>query len=282
MRAFIETLSMIKIEHSIFALPFTLAAAFLAASGLPQPRILALIILATVLARSAAMAFNRYLDADIDAQNPRTANRSIPAGRLTQNYALTFTLMNALLFVGVTLFINKLVALMAPIFLLVILGYSACKRFTSGSHLILGLALGLAPIGAWASVRGTLSWEPLVLALAVLSWVAGFDIIYACQDLEFDRQKGLFSIPARLGVAKALRVSRLLHLVTVAALFLLGRMLSLDVFYYAGAVAMAACLAYEHYLVWDGSLERVDQAFFTVNGMAGLAFGSLAITSVFI
>ncbi len=282
MRAFFETLSMIKIEHSIFALPFTLAAAFLAASGLPQPKILALIVLATVLARSAAMAFNRYLDAEIDAENPRTATRSIPAGRLSRSYALTFTIVNALLFVGVTLFINKLVAVMAPFLLLVILGYSASKRFTSGSHLILGLALGLAPIGAWAAVRGTLSWEPMVLAFAVLTWVAGFDIIYACQDLEFDREKGLFSIPARLGLRRALQVSRLLHVLTITALFLLGTMLTLDAFYFAGALAMAACLGYEHYLVWDGSLERVDQAFFSVNGLAGLLFGSLAITSALI
>lgn len=279
--AFAETMRMIKIEHSIFALPFALVAAFWAAQGWPSLRIVGLILAAMVCARSAAMAFNRYLDADIDARNPRTAMRSIPAGKLSKAYALGFTVICSILFTIIAGLINTLALALSPVFLLVLLGYSVAKRFTSLCHLILGLALGLAPMGAWVAVTGRLDWAPVLLGLAVMGWTAGFDIIYACQDFEFDRQEGLFSIPTRFGVKGALILSRCLHFAMWSLLVFLGFYLSQGLFYWIGIGMVALLLIYEHALVWGGDLSKVNLAFFTLNGMVSLLFGLMAILGVF-
>lgn len=273
MTAFLKTLKMIKIEHSIFALPFTLASAFLAANGMPPLLKLGLIVAATVFARSAAMAFNRYLDADIDEQNPRTANREIPAGQLSRTYAWRFTVVNGTLFLVVCAWINQLTLLLAPFMLMVLLGYSYTKRFTSCSHLVLGLALGLGPVGAWAAVTGSMSWVPLALGLAVLFWVSGFDMLYACQDLEFDRKVGLHSTPALLGLGRTLILARVLHLAMVVILIQFGLTLDLGVVYFVGTTLLAGLLGYEHYLVWGGDLSKLGQAFFTMNGMVSIVYG---------
>lgn len=278
--AFSETMGMIKIEHSIFAMPFALVAAFWAAQGWPSLPVLGLILLAMVFARSASMAFNRYLDADIDGRNPRTASRAIPAGRLSKGYALGFSMICALLFGIVCGFINPLALMLSPIFLLVLLGYSWSKRFTSLCHLLLGLALGLAPIGAWVAVTGQLSWVPVWLGMAVMGWTAGFDVIYACQDFEFDRREGLFSIPARLGVAGALLLSRILHCGMLILLIYLGVHLHQGLLYWLGIAMVTLLLVYEHGLVWGGNLSKVNMAFFTLNGMVSLLFGTMTIIGV--
>ncbi len=278
--AFVETMKMIKIEHSVFALPFALAAAFLAADGPPASRILALIVIAMVCARAAAMAFNRLIDAELDARNPRTAIRAIPAGRLTKGYALGFTALSGALFIGAAYLLNPLAFRLSPLILAVLLGYSYTKRFTPLCHLILGLALGLSPLGAWIAVTGSVAWPPVLLGVAVLFWVAGFDIIYACQDVDFDRGARLRSIPAALGVKRALALSRLLHLIMLAIIAWFGAALDLGWLYWLGAALVALCLAYEHRLVWDGGLDKVDMAFFTMNGVVSLLYGAAVIAAV--
>jgi len=278
--AFGETMRMIKIEHSVFALPYALVSAFWAANGWPSVRIMVLILAAMVSARSAAMAFNRYLDADIDARNPRTTVRAIPAGRLSRGYALGFTIACSALFLIVTAMINRLTFMLAPVFLLVLLGYSWTKRFTSLCHLVLGLALGLSPLGAWVAVTGELNLVPALLGLAVMSWTAGFDMIYACQDIDFDRAEGLYSIPSRIGVHGALALSRVLHVLMLGILVWLGISLSQSWLYWAGVGLVAVLLIYEHALVWGGDLKKVDVAFFTMNGLVSLLFGLMTIIGV--
>lgn len=280
MSALVETLRMIKVEHSVFALPFALASAFVAAAGVPEVRTLVLILVAMVSARSAAMAFNRYLDAEIDGRNPRTANRSIPAGRLGRGYALGFTVVCAAVFALSAYLLNPLTFALAPLALLVLLGYSATKRFTSLSHFALGLALGLAPVGAWVAVRGSFSWDPMVLGLAVLGWTAGFDLIYACQDVDFDRQEGLRSIPARIGVHRALMFARVLHLAMLGLLGLLGVYWHAHWVYWLGIGVVGVVLVYEHSLVRNDDLTRVDMAFFTLNGIVSLLFGGATVLAV--
>ncbi len=270
---------MIKIEHSVFALPFALASAFLAAGGLPEWRILGLVVIAMIAARSAAMAFNRFLDSEIDGQNPRTAMRSIPAGRLSRSFALGFTLVCLALFVFICARLNPLALVCSPLVILVLLGYSATKRFTRYSHFVLGLALGLAPVGAWVAVTGQLHWDPVLLGLAVAGWTAGFDMIYACQDIEFDREVGLHSIPARIGVKKTLLLSRSLHLAMICLLVYLGLHWSFHPVYWVGMTIVGLCIIYEHYLVWDGDLSKVDMAFFTMNGAISLIFGAATMTA---
>lgn len=278
--AFVETLKMIKIEHSVFALPFGLLTAFIAAGGLPEPRVLGLIVMAMVLARSAAMAFNRFLDAEIDAHNPRTVIRAIPAGRLSRTYALGFTLICTALFMMVARLLNPLALMLSPVVMVVLLGYSWTKRVTSLCHLVLGVALGLSPLGAWIAVTGQFHWLPIQLGVAVMGWVAGFDIIYACQDIDFDRSQGLLSIPAWLGVGRSLVVSRLLHLVMIALITWVGFQVGLGWLYWVGVGAVILCLVYEHSLVWGGRLDKVDMAFFTMNGVVSLVFGAATIGSV--
>lgn len=272
-------LEMIKFEHTVFALPFALMAALLAAGGMPEPRVLLWILVAMVGARSSAMAFNRLVDLDFDRRNPRTALRALPAGQLTPLQVWLFVAAATTLFVLAAAQLNALALALSPVALAIIWGYSFTKRFTALCHLFLGLAIGIAPAAAWIAVRGDLGWPAITLTGAVLCWVGGFDIIYACQDAEFDRSAGLRSLPARLGVAGALAVSRLLHVAAVALLALLPALVPgfLGTAYWVGVGLTALLLAYEQSLVRPADLSRVNAAFFTVNGFVSL--GLLAFTA---
>jgi 4-hydroxybenzoate polyprenyltransferase len=260
---------MIKIEHTLFALPFAFLGMALAAHGMPSWRIVGWIAVAMVGARSAAMAFNRLVDRRIDAANPRTATRALPAGQLTPGFVTLFVVVAAALLVVAAWQLNPLALALSPLALAVLFLYSYTKRFTAASHLVLGLALSGAPLGAWIAVRGDVAAAPFVLAGAVLLWVAGFDILYALQDVDFDRRSGLHSIPARLGVRGALVVSALLHAGTLALLALLPRVYEpgLGVAYWVGVAGCAALLAWQHAVVRPGDLSRLDAAFFTANGV---------------
>ena len=263
-------LEMIKFEHTVFALPFALMAALLAADGLPSWSVLGWILLAMVGARSSAMAFNRLVDLEFDRRNPRTATRALPAGQLTPAQVWLFVAVSTALLIVAAWQLNPLALALSPVAVAVIWGYSLTKRFTRYCHLVLGLAIGIAPSAAWIAVRGSLDWAPVLLTAAVVLWVGGFDIIYACQDVEFDRGAGLHSLPAKLGIARALLISRGMHIFTVALLLLLPRLAPLGVIYYLGVVVVAALLAYEHSLVKADDLSRVNAAFFTVNGFVSL------------
>jgi 4-hydroxybenzoate polyprenyltransferase len=271
------TLEMIKFEHSVFALPFALTGALLAfresrfdARGFGYK--LLGIVVAMVGARSAAMAFNRILDADIDARNPRTRMRHIPAGILSTRFAWGFVLVSVLVFLLAARALNPLCLKLAPLALAVVFFYSFTKRFTTFSHLILGFSLGIAPAAAWIAVRGSLDPRILWLTAAVTFWTAGFDIIYSCQDYEFDSAAGLFSLPRRFGTAGALWIARLLHIAMIACLVLLSVSFSLGWLSWAGIAAIVLLLLYEHSLVRANDLSRVDAAFFTVNGYVSVLF----------
>jgi 4-hydroxybenzoate polyprenyltransferase len=260
------TLEMIKIEHTLFALPFAFLGAVLAAGGLPTARQLVWITLAMVGARSAAMAFNRIADRAYDAANPRTAMRAIPAGLLSVSFVTAFTIASAALFFLSAAMLNRLTLLLAPVALASVLLYSYTKRFTSFSHIFLGWCLAIAPTGAWIAVRGALdSPVPLLLSLVVLLWTAGFDVLYACQDYAFDRSTGLRSIPARIGLRHALWVSRLLHAGAFAALVGLYFLTSLGMLALVGVFATGTLLVYQHSLVRADDLSRLNAAFFTTN-----------------
>lgn len=263
---------MIRFSHSIFALPFALASLTLAASAGLRASQVFWILVAMVGARSAAMGFNRLADHALDAQNPRTAGRELPRGVLTRAQVGLFVLASAAALVLAAGMLNPLCLALSPVALLIVFGYSYTKRFTALSHAVLGLSLGIAPVGAWLAVRGSFAAEPLVLGLAVLAWVAGFDTIYACQDVEFDRRAGLHSLPARLGVARALVAARGLHVLAVALLAALYALTPLHPLYLAGVAGVAALLIYEHSLVRADDLSRVDAAFFTVNGWVSVFY----------
>ena len=267
---------MIKLSHSLFALPFALAAAALAAGGAPTPRQVTWIVVAMVGARSAAMGFNRLADQDLDARNPRTAGRELPAGLLTRRQVWAFVALSASALVAAAAMLNPVCLALSPVALAVVFGYSYTKRFTAFSHAFLGLALAIAPIGAWLAIRGALAWPPVVLGLAVLLWVAGFDTIYACQDAAHDRSVGLRSLPALWGVRRALAAARVFHAGAVVFLASLYALVPLHPVYLAGVAAVAALLAYEHSLVRHDDLSRVNAAFFTVNGW--ISVGYLAFT----
>ena len=266
------TLEMIKWEHSIFALPFALCAAMLAAGGLPAAAKLGWIVLCMVSARSAAMAFNRIADAQIDAANPRTAMRAIPAGSLSRKFATLFVVVACLLFVLGAARLNRMTLYLSPVALAVVLLYSYTKRFTRWSHLVLGFALGIAPAAAWIAVRGSLDPRILLLTAAVTFWVGGFDVLYACQDIEFDRAHSLNSIPQALGVRGALAVARILHLLMLALLVGLIVAFGLGKLALAGVVVVALLLLYEHSLVSAGDLSKLNAAFFTMNGVIAVVF----------
>ena len=275
------TLEMIKWEHSIFALPFALTGAVLAASGWPRAGQLFWIIICMVTARSAAMAFNRWADADLDAVNPRTAARAIPAGLLSSRFVGAFTIAMAVLFVGAASRLNRLTLLLSPVALLVVLGYSYTKRVTRWSHLALGLALGIAPTAAWIAVRGTLDPRILVLTMAVLFWVAGFDVLYACQDEEHDRRAGLRSIPQAMGRVNAFRVARVMHGVMLLLLVWLLWLFGLGPIAWWGLAVVMALLLYEHSIISPRDMRRLNAAFFTLNGIISVlffAFVALAVT----
>jgi 4-hydroxybenzoate polyprenyltransferase len=281
------TLEMIKIEHTLFALPFAFLGALLAArgftpSGLPTLWQALWITVAMVGARSAAMAFNRIADRGYDARNPRTASRAIPAGRLSVSFVWAFTIASAALFFLASAMLNRLTLILSPVALASVLLYSYTKRFTSLSHVVLGWCLCIAPTGAWAAVRGAIdSPVPLLLSLVVLLWTAGFDVLYACQDTEFDRGAGLRSIPARVGVSRALWVSRLLHAGAFAALVGLYFLTNLGAPAVAGVAATGALLVYQHSLVRADDLSRLNAAFFTTNAFVSVillaTFGGAAL-----
>ena len=267
--------SLVLFAHTVFAMPFAIIGFFLAVTTTTHEfnwLKLFLMLLCMVFARNAAMAFNRYLDRDIDAQNPRTAVRDIPSGRISSNEALLFTIVNSLLFIVTTLLINKLCFYLSPVALAVVLGYSYTKRFTPLCHLILGLGLALAPIGAYLVVTGEFAMLPIYFSLAVLCWVSGFDIIYALQDEEFDRQNNLNSIPAWLGKKNALTVSSFLHFLAVVFVTLPYLFTNLSWFYLAGVLFFILLLIYQHQLVKPDDLSKVDRAFFTTNGIASVVF----------
>jgi 4-hydroxybenzoate polyprenyltransferase len=283
--------SLVKFVHTIFALPFALLGLFLgfetvSAQGLepdkPYWQSFLLVLLCMVFARNAAMGFNRYIDRDIDASNERTAAREIPAGIVSVKNARWFVIINALLFIGTTWFINPLCFFLSPVALGVILGYSLTKRFTALCHLILGLGLALAPVGAFIAVTGVFAWEPIILGIAVLAWVSGFDIIYALQDEDFDREHKLNSIPAFLGKNRALNVSNLLHLVAGSMIVLFGYLIGGSWLFWIGALVFLALLVYQHTLVKPNDLSRVNLAFFTTNGVASVVFGLFAIGELLI
>lgn len=266
------TLEMIKWEHSIFALPFALTAALLAAHGLPSLRTLAWILVAMVSARSCAMAFNRWADADLDAANPRTKMRAIPAGLLTRHFVLGFTVLMAALFVVAAAALNRLTLELSPVVLIVLLGYSYMKRVTRWSHLVLGLALGLAPAAAWIAVRGSLDARIVVLTAAVTLWVGGFDVLYACQDYEHDSAAGLYSLPRAIGIPAAFWAARLMHLAMLGLLVWFALLFGFHTAGWFGIGVVSLLLAYEHAIVSPRDLRRLNAAFFTMNGVIAMVF----------
>jgi 4-hydroxybenzoate polyprenyltransferase len=300
-------LRLIKFSHTIFAMPFAVIGFVLGASSLdriPMVKILStmihtpwqktkvffssnlyiflLMILCMVFARSAAMAFNRYLDRQYDAKNPRTAIREIPSGVISPNNALVFTIVSCALFLATCFFINRLCFYLSPVALVVVLGYSYTKRFTPLCHLILGLGLALAPIGAYLAVMGVFNWLPILFSFTVLFWVSGFDIIYALQDEHFDKENKLYSMPVWLGKAKALRISELLHLLSAGAVLSAGWFGKFGWLYWIGSVIFIGMLIYQHSIVKPNDLKRVNLAFMTANGIASVVFAIFVIADLFI
>lgn len=271
---------MIKFSHSIFALPFALAAFFLATlrEGF-EPTKLFWVVIAMVGARSAAMGFNRWLDADIDARNPRTANRELPAGALSKTQVLIFVILSSAALVGAASQLNLMCLVLSPLALAIVFGYSFTKRFTMLSHMVLGLSLAIAPVGAWLAVRGQFEVTPIPIGLAVLFWVGGFDILYSCQDVEFDHKHSLHSIPVRFGVPRALAIARAAHVLAIAFLFAVAFVEPLHWSYFAGMTVIAALFAYEHSLVKADDLSKINAAFFTVNGWIGVLYLVTVVTA---
>jgi len=287
-------LSLIKFSHTIFAMPFALIGFFLGKEYIDRGPIylfdylgyfilkLLLVILCMIFARSAAMAFNRYLDRSFDAKNPRTAVREIPSGVISASNALIFTIISCALFLVTAAFINELCLYLSPVALLVVLGYSYTKRFTALCHLILGLGLSLAPIGAYIAVTGRFDLLPVLFSFAVLFWVSGFDIIYALQDEEFDKANKLYSIPASFGKVKALRVSELLHVLSAICVLYAGWLGRFGLLYWIGAAIFIGMLVYQHSIVKPNDLKRVNIAFMTANGIASVVFAIFVIADLFI
>lgn len=278
-------LSLVKFSHTIFAMPFAIVGFLLALTHTGKtfdPQLFFYVILCMVFARSAAMAFNRYADREFDKANPRTFIREIPSGIITPKSALTFVILNCLLFMATTYFINKLCFYLSPIALLVVLGYSFTKRFTPLCHLILGLGLSLAPIGAYLAITGAFNYLPLLFSFAVLFWVSGFDIIYSLQDIDFDMEQKLKSIPVLLGQKNALLLARILHF--VCFLFLVGAGISghFGIWYTIGASIFSCLLFYQHSIVSAKDLSRVNLAFFTTNGFASVIFSIFFILEVYL
>ena len=278
-------LSLVKFAHTIFALPFALLGFSLATIHNSESlswKLLILVLLCMLFARNAAMSFNRWADRDIDEVNPRTAQREIPARKIGQRSALAFCIINALFFIAASWFINPLCFLLSPVALIVILGYSLTKRFTALSHFILGMGLALAPTGAYLAVTGTFDWIPVIISLSVLFWVSGFDIIYALQDDEFDRENHLRSIPVVLGRKKALNLSLVLNIITALLLLAAGFVGDFKTIYWIGLGIFSFLLFYQHTIVKYNDLRRVNVAFFTLNGIASIVFSVFAITDLLI
>jgi 4-hydroxybenzoate polyprenyltransferase len=277
-----EYLSLIKFSHTVFAMPFALIGFFLAAKSYEFEWItLFYVVFCMVFARSAAMAFNRYIDRDIDTANKRTAEiREIPKGVITAQNALIFVIINSLLFIATTYLINILCFALSPIALIIILGYSYTKRFTALCHLILGLGLALAPIGAYLAVSSKFDVIPILFSVAVLFWVSGFDVIYSLQDEQFDKSQKLHSIPVLMGKKNALQLSNFLHLMSVIVLTIAGTLGQFGKWYWIGFVIFSALLIYQHTLVKNNDLSKVDLAFFTTNGIASVIFGAFVIVEL--
>lgn len=265
-------LELVKFSHTIFALPFALAAMLVAAHGWPETRIFLWIVVAMVSARTAAMGFNRIVDRQIDARNPRTQNRELPSGKVSLPGAVTLVVGASVLFFVAAWQINTLALLLSPLTLFALFFYSFCKRFTSLSHFVLGLCLGIAPVGAWVAVTGKIEWAPCVLCAAIIAWVAGFDIIYATMDIEFDRQTGLNSMVTKLGIARALTLARVLHIAFLGLLIWFGVLTGLGALYYGAIALIGGFIFYEHALVKPDDLRRVNAAFFTMNGAISVFF----------
>lgn len=270
MKSLLVVLESIKFEHTVFALPFAFLGAFLAARGFPGWETSFWIMAAMVGARSAAMSFNRLVDREDDRLNPRTRNRALPQGMLSTRFVALFILASSLLFLASAWMLNDLAFQLSPLALAIILAYSYTKRFTAFSHLILGLALAIAPVGGWIAVRGEMDLAPFYVAAAVLFWVGGFDIIYACQDCEFDRKVGRFSLPSKWGIKTALRLSALCHVMMMACLMASFFYFQLSLFSWVGLALVAVGLIYEHSLVNPDDLSRLNAAFFTLNGIISL------------
>ncbi len=277
-----QYLSLIKFSHTIFAMPFALIGFFLATTRYPfELTTLLYVVLCMIFARSAAMAFNRYIDRDIDKKNIRTSSiRNIPNGTITANNALIFVIINTLLFITITYLINTICFVLSPIALLIILGYSYTKRFTSLCHLILGLGIGLSPISAYLAVTGQFDLTPILLSTSVIFWVSGFDIIYSLQDEEFDKKEKLYSIPVLMGKKSALKLSILLHLISVIILFLIGNLALFGQWYWTGLSIFTILIVYQHTLVKHNDLSKVNIAFFTTNGIGSLIFGAFVIFDI--
>jgi len=278
-------LSLVRFSHTVFAMPFALVGYFL---GATQPgfgfsiKTFLLMLACMVFARSAAMAFNRYADVSFDSLNPRTAGREIPSGRIPRRNALIFVIASSLLFIAATAFLNRLTLILSPLALIIILGYSYTKRFTPLCHLVLGLGLSLAPIGAYIAVTGTFALLPVVYSFVVLTWVSGFDIIYALQDDQFDRDNRLYSIPAVMSRREALAVSVALHAVSFMLISAAGIIGQSGIIYWAGALVFTGMLTYQHMIVKPDDLSRVNMAFGTTNGVAGVLFGLAVIIDLLI
>ncbi len=260
----------IKIEHTVFALPFAVMSAFIASGGIPQKEKIFWIIVAMVGARSWAMTFNRIADSGFDAKNPRTKNRAIPSGLLSKQKMLTFGILSILLFEFAAYSLNSLAFSLSPLALIIISFYSYTKRFTSFSHLFLGLSLSIAPVGAWVAIREEISLVSVELALAVMLWTAGFDILYSLQDLEFDRTYGLYSIPKRIGIKNSLILSKSLHMMTILFLLLIPFSSFLGKIYFLGVILSSLFLIYEHLLIKENDLSKINKAFFNMNGIVSL------------
>ncbi len=288
MPTFKNYLSLVKFSHTIFAMPFAMIGFCLAIIRYNDLSISQLVIkfflvlICMISARSAAMAFNRYLDRSFDAKNPRTAIREIPKGIISPDSALRFTILSCIIFFVACLFINHICFYLAPVALFVILFYSYTKRFTALCHLVLGLGLSLAPIGAYLAVTGKFDMLPLLFSFAVIFWVSGFDIIYALQDVEFDRSQHLYSIPAVLGKTKGLRISEMLHLLSAACVVYAGIYGNFHWIYWLGIIVFIGMLIYQHSLVKPNDLSKVNIAFMTANGIASIVFGSLVIADLFV
>ena len=289
MRSFLRSVknyfSLVRFSHTVFALPFALIGFSLAiATGEYESslKLLLLIILCMVFARNAAMSFNRIADKNIDALNPRTKDREIPSGKISTRAAVIFVIINSLLFITTTVFINRLTLLLSPVALLVILGYSLTKRITSLSHFILGLGLSLAPIGAYISVTGIFDVVPVIYSFIVITWVSGFDIIYSLQDEEFDRDNMMRSIPQATGKKKALIISSIVHMLTFILVITAGIAGDGGILYWAGATVFSGLLLYQHLIVKHDDLRKVNLAFATTNGIASIAFAILVISDLFI
>jgi 4-hydroxybenzoate polyprenyltransferase len=276
------TLEMIKFSHTLFALPFALLSAALAAGGVPKLSVLLKILAAMVGARSAAMAHNRLADREIDAVNPRTATRALPAGKLSVAFVRVFFIASIAVFLAAAASLNRLTLLLSPVALGLLLVYAYTKRFTAASHLVLGLCLALAPVGAWIAVRGTIGLLPILLGLAVLVWTAGFDILYSLQDEEHDRRLGLKSIPAVLGTRAALLLSTILHVAMVPLLLVVWKLSGGGALFAIGIAATGAALLYQHAIVKPGDLSRINTAFFTANGIVSLTLAACGIADVLV